>query len=642
MKWWPTRPTPYAAAVPTKSGLEISYSDVDNFQRNRVSVRTVISNSAGSSSSYGLMYRRQPAVRAVVDFLARNIGQLNPKVYVRVSNTDRMEVGDHPLAELLRRPNAVTTRYRHQRDTVADLAIYDRAYWAIIRSGRQVSIARVPPANIQIANVDGRTVYRGLDGEIIPRSNLVVFSGYSPEGNDDGVSPLETLRRVLQEEQAAVTNRETMWLNANRQSGWIARPADAPEWSDDARVRFREDITSVVSGATGSGNFPVLEEGMTWHRDQFAPPTDDYIAGRRLTYEEVAIAYGVPPSIIGMGSETKSNAEEHHRQVYQDVLGPWLRMFQDEIELQLLPIFEPLARSNAYVEFNLTEKLKGSFEEQGKTLVTAVGVPYMTPNEGRARLNLPRIDDPAYDVPIKPLNVLYGGQPAVTAPTADPGTAAAPAPLTKAAGPPEAALRRREDAVSAHAEVFRKFFDRQQQTIKSAKAVDDRSRWYRELSADLYALATQVARTNGELAAQQLRGVYDHPRTLDYLAINARAAAEAINDKTFEALDAATNVDEMEDVFDVARSSRTDMLSLSRATFLVNFARVEAAKHSSDADGRERVKTWVVTSAKSRHPEMDGQQVPVGEMFDNGLAWPGDSSGGAEEVAGCKCLLQLS
>src|SRR5262245_62344894 len=72
----------------------------------------------GFSSTYGELYRRQPAVRTVVDFLATNIGQLNPKVYLRQGDADRVEVPDHPLARLLRNPNPTTSQYRFIRDTV--------------------------------------------------------------------------------------------------------------------------------------------------------------------------------------------------------------------------------------------------------------------------------------------------------------------------------------------------------------------------------------------------------------------------------------------------------------------------------------------------------------------------------------------
>jgi len=106
-------------------------------------------------------------------------------------------------------------------------------------------------------------------------------------------------------------------------------------------------------------------------------------------------------------------------------------MLQDEIDAQLLSLPEFDEGFPTYSEFNLADKLKGSFEEQGRTLVTSVGVPYMSINEGRARLNLTRIDDPSFDVPIQPLNVMYGGQPSVVVPTADPSTGLRAVDLTE-------------------------------------------------------------------------------------------------------------------------------------------------------------------------------------------------------------------
>ncbi len=94
-------------------------------------------------------------------------------------------------------------------------------------------------------------------------------------------------------------------------------------------------------------------------------------------------------------------------------------------------------------------------------------------------------------------------------------------------------------------------------------------------------------------------------------------------------------------MFDIAQSSRSEQLGLGRATGLIAFARVEAARHSQDADGEQRYKLWVVTSQDSRHPELNGERVPVGDNFSNGLPWPGAATGGADDVAGCKCLLGL-
>jgi hypothetical protein len=64
--------------------------------------------------------------------------------------------------------------------------------------------------------------------------------------------------------------------------------------------------------------------------------------------------------------------------------------------------------ANVYLEFQIAAKLQGAFEEQAAAFSTAVGSPWMTRNEARARQNLPRIDDPDFDIPITRLDVAEG------------------------------------------------------------------------------------------------------------------------------------------------------------------------------------------------------------------------------------------
>lgn len=52
-------------------------------------------------------------------------------------------------------------------------------------------------------------------------------------------------------------------------------------------------------------------------------------------------------------------------------------------------------------------------------------------------------------------------------------------------------------------------------------------------------------------------------------------------------------------------------------------------------------KTWHVNSGNSRHPQLDGESVGAYEPFSNGLQFPGDPSGGVEEVAGCLCTVSI-
>ncbi|MBU0847634.1 phage portal protein, partial [Patescibacteria group bacterium] len=167
-----------------------------------------------------------------------------------------------------------------------------------------------------------------------------------------------------------------------------------------------------------SGKTPVLEEGMTWKQASFSAAEAEYMAGRKLTREECARAYHIPLPMVGiLDNATFSNIREQHKNLYQDCLGPWLAMIEQEIELQLLPDLGDT--KGVYVEFNIQEKMQGSFEEQTQALQSATGTPWMTINETRALRNLPSIG-PEGDRLVTPLNVLVGGlaSPRDTAPKA--------------------------------------------------------------------------------------------------------------------------------------------------------------------------------------------------------------------------------
>lgn len=362
------------------------------------------------TQSYATIWRSQPQVRTVVSFLARNIAQLGLHVYRRISDVDRERLVDHPVASVLSRPNPFTTRYRFVEALVSDLAIYDNS---VLLKVKPASLVRLPPTRVQALGENPFTpeVYRywGSNGyRDFPAEQVVHFRGYNPDEPRWGASPLETLRRILAEEYHAGQYREQLWRNGARMSGYIKRPLEAPEWKAESRQRFARSWQAQYTGdGPAAGGTPILYDGMEFVNASMTPEAAQYIEARKLTREEVAAAYHIPLPMVGiLDHATYSNIAEQHKQLYQDTLGPWLVMICEELQLQLLPDFPDT--DGVYLEFNMAEKLRGSFEEQATQLQTSVGAPYMTRNEARARLNLPQID--GGDDLITPLNVLTGGQ----------------------------------------------------------------------------------------------------------------------------------------------------------------------------------------------------------------------------------------
>ncbi len=599
---------------------------------------------------YATLYRTQPNVRTCVDFLARNIAQLGLHVFQRVSETDRKRLRDHPLAALIRKPNPWTTRYRLIESLMGDLGIYFNAYWLKVKSGDGIALLRVPPQYVTPAGGLVPTRYEiDLGSKVLKPTpdQIVHFRGYNPESSIQGLSPLETLRRILAEEFASGDYREYFWRNAARMGGFVERPADAPEWSTDERERFRQQFEALYSGGANSGKTAILEDGMSWKQGTFSAQESEYLAGRKLTREECARGYHIPLPMVGiLDHATFSNIKEQHKNLYQDCLGPWLAMIEEDVELQLLSDLDN--SGDVYCEFNIAEKLQGSFEEQTQAMQSAVGRPWMTPDEARARFNMPSLGGDAAEL-ATPLNVLIGGQasPQDSAPD-DTGEAARAYKALKAATVDPTLMTARERHIAKWAKVIAAYFGRQRNAIigrvRDDSAIEtiwlDGERWDSELTADLYRLNSATAQVWAKWVADQLSTELDVARMENYLLAVSQNAAGRINTATRDQIAAAllgeTPKDAVKGIFEVATGSRADGIAASGVTTAANFGAHEGAKQ-----GGLRTKTWQHNGgsiqARDEHEAMNGETVPISDVFSNGMRWPGDPVGGAENNAYCNC-----
>jgi HK97 family phage portal protein len=642
---------------------------VSQGQLSAVSIAPLASSAAyvqladGVYREYAHLYRCQPQIRTVVSFLARNIAQLGLHTYRRVSDTDRERLTDHPLPRILAAPGAKVTRYRLIERLVSDVAIYDRAFWVKVRmdSGALLGVIPIPPSRMTIEGdnwlePEAFTVH-GSKGDLELQPDQVVhFHGYDPVDLRFGSSPIDALRSLLAEEFEANRAREQMWRNGGRLSGVLKRPADAPKWDPTARGRFKEGWRSYTQG----GGTPILEDGMEYEQLAIDPAKAQYIEARKLTREEVAAAYHIPLPMVGiLDHATFSNIKEQHQQLYQDTLGPWLTMIQEEIGLQLIPDLPD--SDDVYVEFNLQEKLRGSFEEQAAQLQTAVGAPWLLRNEARARMNLPAIDG-GNDL-ITPMNVLVGGMASPTDTAPDPALAAVPKArgrlaLMKAAPerPDLGDFDEERDAFTASLERWtrRQFAALQSRAGAKTGGTPDLLAWWDEGAEDRLAELSSLISAHGYRIAQLAAwGVlaefnpeasgWDPEVMLPWLLAAAESHASQHEAAGRESV---AQVDDEGDGWQ-ANLQHAGEVWAAAATVRALTASTEARGFGShDAAGVSGLtkKVWRTGGKNPRpsHRAQDGEAVSLDDVFSNGLRWPGDGKGEAKETANCKCRLDYA
>lgn len=363
------------------------------------------------------LWRDQPHLRTVTSFIARSVASVSLHVYRRSADGGRERVRDGILPVLVRRANSTQLMYDVLYRAVMDLCLHDEFVWYIGETNGAKEILPIPPEwiiNRQWSDpwtLESITINDDKTGApiIIPADQIIRVTGYALATMKHGMSPVNALRDTLQEQLESASYRAQLWRNGPRLGGVILRPKDAPDWDSRERRRFKQSWQAQYSGrGSGAGGTPILEDGMTYQPQHLKAHDEEIVDVAKLSLQTVAGVYHVNPTMVGLlDNANYSNVREFRRGLYGDNLGPIIKQIEDTLNFFLLPALGEPADGSIYIEFNLDEKLRASFEEKAAVTSTAVGGPWMTVNEARAQNNMTAID--GGDDLIRPLNVGTAG-----------------------------------------------------------------------------------------------------------------------------------------------------------------------------------------------------------------------------------------
>ena len=615
------------------------------------------------------LYASQDNLKAVVDFLAASIAQLPLNVYIRKDETDRERDRTSPAARLLWLPNSEQTEFEFVRALMTEYFVYGTVYVLVLpdkesRSGWQMWIVpsewiiSVKKKNAYAAQ--SITVIAGQSGDSveIPREAFIQFRTYSP-GNPGGyISPISALRQTLQEQIEAGNFRKDLWHSSGRLNAQIIRPANVAPWTPEQRKKFVDAFReSWGSGGSKAGSIPLLEDGMEIKPFQTSFKESQWMESVKLSREACAAVYGVNPSLIWhTDTQTYASAKDNARALYNDCLGPVLQMLQQRINSFLLPMIG--ADPDTYVEFDLSEKLKGSFEERAAILQAAVGGPWMTRNEARADNNLPPVE--GGDELIVPLNVIEGGQSSPQDTHMDEHEPmaieenGAPKIMSKSeAEKLRIKARSTQEEDEKMAGILRTFWKHQANVVlpklgaKAAKWWDE-ERWNKELADDIEPLIDEIADAHGKEVAKAIGSEYRTEQTRKYLRALAEGRAKAINESTRQKLQDALDDEDEENtpahVFEVRENKDATTFGRSLAIGVAGWAATHEAPDQAEQHGIHKIveKRWITgTNPRPEHAAMNGQTVPIDATFSNGCYWPGDENGDPDTTCGCNCSTEV-
>ncbi len=594
-------------------------------------------------------------------------------------------LGEHPLLALLRRPNPGQGGEALFEALYAYYLIAGNAYLEAVgpegRAPRELHGLRpdrmrvVPGAaglieayEYKIGGKTKRWPVEPLKGA----SPMLHLKAFHPLNDWYGMSPIEAAAFAIDQHNAAGAWNKALLDNGARPSGaLIYAPKEGPaNLTDEQFERLRAEIEESHGGVTRAGRPMLLDGGLEWREMSLSPKDMDWLRAKDTSAREVALAFNVPPQLVGIpDAQTYSNVREARLAFYDDAVLPLLAMVEDELNNWLAPSFG----ANLSLAFD-RDGIEALSLRRERKWATVKDADFLTVNEKRQAVGFAPVGGgdvilvPAAQLPL-----------ATAAETGLGGIVAAPATKGESAykllSDGSAAARRREWTIQAR------------MRAGLARALETRLGALLENAAAAAAEGYEKSGSAGAEAA--LGGHGDELRAL--LEPHWRAAMALFGERLLEATGSGRDADHAfhrEVEAWIARFGGTKVERLSATTRVVVRAAIEdgtdrdlggaeiarlvreraggdAARARALAIGRTEThqaavaggeaaarasalplgRQWIAApdgATRPSHAAADGQRRALDAPFEvdgASLACPGDPAGPAAEVAGCRCVV---
>lgn len=140
-----------------------------------------------------------------------------------------------------------------------------------------------------------------------------------------GLGALEAASEPVALLQAAGRWNRSLIANAARPSGALVLEGDDGPLSPEQFSRLAAEIEAGFQGASNAGRPMLLEGGLKWQALSLTPAEMDFQKAREAAAREVALAFGVPPMLLGLpGDSTHANYAEANVALWRLTILPLL------------------------------------------------------------------------------------------------------------------------------------------------------------------------------------------------------------------------------------------------------------------------------------------------------------------------------
>jgi HK97 family phage portal protein len=345
-----------------------------------------------------------PEVLACINVIAQSFSML-PFHLMQKKDESREKVTDSPVYKVLgQKPNGFQSPLEFRRTMTFNAAWQGNAYAHAQKLGGRL-LQLVPIANSRVTpklqddysieyHIKGTSGQPNTDkvyteDEIFHLRGPICPAGWLSD------SPIVVGREPIATMIAMDRYAGKLFLKESMARGAFKLP-QMESLSDEEFDRLKASLNA----STESGEIPLLEQGLEYLKMDYSARESQFSEMASQQINKLCRLWRIQPHMIqSLKDATFSNIEHQSREFVDHTLMPWIQLWESAIKMQLM---DP-AREDTYPKFSVQALLRGDNATRAAFYQSAVGGPWMAPNEARQFEDMNSVE--GGDELLKPLNM---------------------------------------------------------------------------------------------------------------------------------------------------------------------------------------------------------------------------------------------
>ncbi len=285
-------------------------------------------------------YKQSIWVYAAINAIASNISRVPFAIKRDIGAGLSKKIDDVPRYELFQNPNPLMSQRQLFEATMIFLSLKGEAIWIVERDNITVlpkeiwtfDPSRFMPAQNKQGQITGWLYDTGSGHDPIPFANheIVFFRYFNPYDDVRGLSPLEAAQESVNQDHYARKYNSAFFKNGAKIGGFITVEG---ELTDEQFNRTLKQFEDRHQGYEKAHRIALLEGGGKFTEATMSQKDMDYIAGKKMTKQEVLAAFKVNEVVLGGFESIKSydGIKAADKAFWEECLMPKTHYIEDHL-----------------------------------------------------------------------------------------------------------------------------------------------------------------------------------------------------------------------------------------------------------------------------------------------------------------------